>query len=136
MPRRILLIEDEPDIQTVVKFTLEATGGHHVTVAADGLQGLEVARAEQPDVILLDVMMPHMDGHELLRLLKASDRTSSIPVIFLSAQAQQKDVEAGLELGADGYLTKPFDSRTLNDQVEEIVRNADRRSAPTRLQFR
>ncbi len=127
MPRSILLIEDEPDIQTVVKFALEATGGHEVTVAEDGLKGLEVARSEQPDVILLDVMMPRMDGHELLRLLKASDKTSEIPVIFLSAKAQQKDVEAGLELGADGYLTKPFDSRTLSDEVEEIVRNAQTR---------
>jgi|SaaInl4_135m_RNA_FD_contig_21_3461230_length_847_multi_4_in_0_out_0_1 CheY-like chemotaxis protein len=122
MPRSILLIEDEPDIQTVVKFALEATGGHHVTVAEDGMQGLEVARTEQPDVILLDVMMPRMDGHELLRLLKAGEKTSGIPVIFLSAKAQQKDVEAGMALGADGYLTKPFDSRTLSDQVEEIVR--------------
>ncbi len=127
MPCNILLIEDEPDIQTVVKFALEATGGHHVTVAEDGLQGLAVARAELPDVILLDVMMPRMDGHELLRLLKASDATSATPVIFLSAKAQQKDVEAGLELGADGYLTKPFDSRTLSDQVETIIREAQER---------
>ncbi|MBT3265744.1 response regulator [Candidatus Poribacteria bacterium] len=124
MPHTILLIEDEPDIQTVVKFALEATGGHNVIVADDGLQGLEVARKEQPDVILLDVMMPRMDGHELLRLLKASDKTNTIPVIFLSAKAQQKDVDAGLDLGADGYLTKPFDSRTLSDEVEAIVRKA------------
>ena len=124
MPHSILLIEDEPDIQTVVKFALEVTGGHAVTVADDGLQGLEVARKAQPDVILLDVMMPRMDGHELLRLLKASDKTSGIPVIVLSAKAQQKDVDAGLELGADAYLTKPFDSRTLSDEVEEIVRKA------------
>ncbi|MBT7097437.1 response regulator, partial [Candidatus Poribacteria bacterium] len=95
-----------------------------VIVADDGLQGLEVARKEQPDVILLDVMMPRMDGHELLRLLKASDKTNTIPVIFLSAKAQQKDVDAGLDLGADGYLTKPFDSRTLSDEVEAIVRKA------------
>ncbi|MBT5713869.1 response regulator, partial [Candidatus Poribacteria bacterium] len=74
--------------------------------------------------ILLDVMMPRMDGHELLRLLKASDKTNTIPVIFLSAKAQQKDVDAGLDLGADGYLTKPFDSRTLSDEVEAIVRKA------------
>ncbi len=87
MASTILLIEDEPDIQTVVKFALEVTGGHQVIVADDGMQGLEAARTEQPDVILLDVMMPRMDGHELLRLLKASDTTSSIPVIFLSAKA-------------------------------------------------
>ncbi|MAF13095.1 two-component system response regulator [Candidatus Poribacteria bacterium] len=124
MPHTILLIEDEPDIQTVVKFALEATGGHDVIVADDGLQGLEAARTERPDVILLDVMMPRMDGHELLWLLKASDKTSGIPVIFLSAKAQQKDVEAGLDLGADGYLTKPFDSRTLSDQVDAIVKKA------------
>jgi DNA-binding response OmpR family regulator len=120
MPHTILLIEDEPDIQTVVKFALEATGGHKVIVADDGLQGLEAARTVRPDVILLDVMMPRMDGHELLRLLKAS----RIPVIFLSAKAQQKDVDAALDLGADGYLTKPFDSRTLSDQVEAIVKKA------------
>ena len=124
MASTILLIEDEPDIQTVVKFALEVTGGHQVIVADDGMQGLEAARTEQPDVILLDVMMPRMDGHELLRLLKASDTTSSIPVIFLSAKAQQKDIDAGMDLGADGYLTKPFDSRTLSDQVESIIRDA------------
>ncbi len=127
MPRTILLIEDEPDIQTVVKFALEVTGGHHVIVANDGLQGLEAARTEKPDAILLDVMMPRMDGHELLRMLKASDKTSGIPVIFLSAKAQQKDIDAGLALGADGYLTKPFDSRTLSDQVESIIREAEAR---------
>jgi CheY-like chemotaxis protein len=118
MPLNMLLIEDEPDIQTVVKLALVATGGHHVTVADDGLTGLESARMEQPDVILLDVMMPRMDGHELIRLLKAGDRTSGIPVIFLTAKAQQKDIDDGMLLGADGYLLKPFDSLTLSDQRE------------------
>ncbi len=129
MPLNILLIEDEPDIQMVVKLSLAATGGHQVTVADDGLEGLEVARTEQPDVILLDVMMPRMDGHELMRMLKASDTTSGIPVIFLTAKAQRKDIEAGMALGADGYLIKPFDCRTLGDQVQEIVRKASLRRA-------
>ena len=125
MPLNILLIEDEPDIQTVVRLVLEATRGHRVVVADNALRGLEVARAERPDVILLDVMMPRLDGHELLRLLKASDTTRGIPVVFLTAKAQQKDIEAGLALGADAYLTKPFDAQALCDQVAEVVRKSE-----------
>ncbi|MBT3269748.1 response regulator [Candidatus Poribacteria bacterium] len=133
MSLNVLLIEDEPDVQMVASLALGTLGGHTVTVADDGLRGLELARTERPDVILLDVMMPRMDGHEVLRLLKASDTTATIPVIFLSAKAQQKDIDAGLALGADGYLTKPFDSIALSEQVQEIVRRA---SAPPHVACR
>lgn len=121
MPMHILLIEDDPDIQKMVRLSLKFQGGHKVSVASDGREGLEKAAAEHPDLILLDVMMPEMDGYETCRRLKADPATQDIPVVFLSARAQQAEIEKGRELGAVGYLVKPFDPMTLSDQLSEIL---------------
>lgn len=126
MPMHILLIEDDPDIQKMVRLSLKFQGGHEVSVASDGREGLEKAIAEHPDLILLDVMMPEMDGYETCRRLKAEPATREIPVVFLSARAQQSEIEKGRELGAVGYLVKPFDPMTLSDQLSAILHDARR----------
>ena len=125
MSRKILLIEDEKDIQTLVKMSLEFTGGHQVIVADNGLTGIEIAEKELPDVILLDVMMPKLDGFETFGILQDKERTKNIPVIFLTAKAQKKEVEHGLQLGAIGYLIKPFDAMKLNEELESLLSDAN-----------
>ncbi|HEY8347968.1 MAG TPA: response regulator [Symbiobacteriaceae bacterium] len=124
MPRRVLLIEDDPDIQKMVMLSLKFKGGHEVSVASSGQEGLEKAAAEHPDLILLDVMMPEMDGYETCRRLKEQSSTRDIPVVFLSARAQQSEIQKGKELGAIGYLVKPFDPMTLSDQLEALLKSA------------
>lgn len=124
MALRILLIEDDPDIQRMVQLSLKYQGGHQVSVASGGREGLEKAGTEQPDLILLDVMMPEVDGYETCKRLKASPTTHSIPVIFLSARAQQAEIQKGKELGAIGYLVKPFDPMSLSSQLEALMKSA------------
>jgi CheY-like chemotaxis protein len=124
MPMKVLVIEDEPDIQFLIKMALEATGSHDVSVAENGIRGIELAKQHTPDVILLDVMMPLLDGFETIKRLKADPSTSAIPVIFLTAKAQTKEIEQGIEMGAIGYLTKPFYAMTLNEEVESLLAKA------------
>jgi CheY-like chemotaxis protein len=121
MPFRVLLIEDDPDIQKMVRLSLTYQGGHQVSTASGGVEGLQKAAAENPDLILLDVMMPEMDGYETCRRLKTEAGTRHIPVIFLSARAQQAEIQKGRELGAIGYLVKPFDPMMLSSQLEAIL---------------
>lgn len=121
---KVLVVEDEPDIQFLIKMALETTGKHEVLVADNGLRGIELAQQQNPDVILLDVMMPKLDGFETIRRLKADSNTASIPVIFLTAKAQTKEIEQGLQLGAIGYLTKPFYAMTLNEEMESLLAKA------------
>ncbi len=123
MALRILLIEDDPDIQRMVQLSLRFQGGHEVSVASGGQEGIAKAEQEKPDLILLDVMMPEMDGYETCRRLKANPATASIPIVFLSARAQQSEIQKGRELGAIGYLVKPFDPMTLSDQLQEMLRS-------------
>lgn len=119
--RTIVLIDDNADIRGITMLALERLGGHTVHAAASGEEGLRLARTVRPDVILLDVMMSGMDGYETLRWLKADPASGSIPVIFLTARTQDQERRRGLELGAAGFLTKPFDPLTLGDQIEEIL---------------
>ncbi|MDA1190586.1 MAG: response regulator [Candidatus Poribacteria bacterium] len=121
----ILVVEDEPDIQSVLRMTLEFVGKHVVTVVDTGEKALATAQSLQPDLILLDVMMPKMDGYETLRRLKQNDATSAIPVVFLTAKAQEKEVQHGLSLGALGYITKPFDPIQLNKTIQECLERAE-----------
>ncbi|MFZ5814377.1 MAG: response regulator [Bacillota bacterium] len=121
---RILLIEDDPDIQKMVQLSLKYQGGHQVSVASGGREGLQKAGAEKPDLILLDVMMPEMDGYETCKRLKADPVTQHIPVVFLSARAQQSEIQKGKELGAIGYLVKPFDPMNLSSQLEAILKGS------------
>ena len=122
---KILVIEDDPDIQQLIHLALEFTGGYRVAVASDGPEGLSKAASEAPDLILLDAMMPGMDGFEVCRRLKADATTAGIPVVFLTAKAQANEIEEGLRLGAVGYLTKPFDPMGLKDEIEGFIHERD-----------
>lgn len=119
--KKILMVEDDPDIRRVAVMALKFKGGFEVVTAGDGVEGLEKAAAEKPDVILLDSMMPKMDGPETCKRLKADDTLKHIPVIFLTAKSQKKEIEAGLEIGAVGYLVKPFDPMTLADELKKLI---------------
>lgn len=119
--RKILLAEDEVDIQKVARMSLQFHGKVDVVVAANGEECLQLAERESPDVILLDAMMPKLDGYETCRRLKANPATKDIPVIFLTARAQEYEARQGLALGAIGYLTKPFDPATLHAKIVELV---------------
>jgi two-component system phosphate regulon response regulator PhoB len=117
---KILLAEDEPDIQFVAQIALEDEG-HQIVTVDDGQAAVERALAERFDVILLDVMMPRLDGLGACRQLKANPHTRDIPVIFLTARSQQFEVEAGLRLGALGYIVKPFDTFTIAGEIAELL---------------
>jgi CheY-like chemotaxis protein len=118
---KILMIEDDPDIRRVAVMALKFKGGWTVVTAEDGIDGLAKAASEKPDVILLDSMMPRMNGEETCKHLKADPALKDIPVIFLTAKSQKKEIEAGMELGAIGYLVKPFDPMTLAEELKKLV---------------
>ena len=117
----ILIAEDDHAISDLVAYNLERAG-HTPLAAYDGLTALEVARRDRPELILLDQMMPGMDGHGVLRELRRDSRTQNIPVIFLTAKAQAEDRIQGLELGADDYVTKPFNPVELQARVKSQLR--------------
>jgi CheY-like chemotaxis protein len=119
--KRVLLIDDEDDIREVAEATLELTEDWEVFTACSGALGIEAARTAQPDAILLDVMMPDMDGPATLAGLQADPATSAIPVIFLTAKVQSADRRRFTLLGISGVIAKPFDPLTLASQVREIV---------------
>lgn len=116
----VLVVDDDPVIQRLLRVNFEMEG-YEVIVAGDGVDGLERARAEHPDIIVLDIMMPRMSGLDVAKALKGDPGTASIPVLLLSAKAQEADLRAGDESGADGYLTKPFDPLQLLQRVEELL---------------
>ena len=119
---KVLLAEDEPDVQLIARLSLKKAGFTVVT-AGNGLEALDRVGvgADQPDVILLDWMMPEMDGFETCRRLKEDPATKEIPVIFLTAKVQETEIAKALALGARGCIGKPFDALTLGQQVKDIV---------------
>jgi CheY-like chemotaxis protein len=123
--RHILVIDDEDDIREVAALSLQAIGGWRVSSAGDGASGIALARAEQPDAILLDVMMPRVDGPTTVGRLRADPRTRDIPVILLTAKVQDADRRRFAALGVAGTLTKPFDPMTLPDQITAILAGKD-----------
>lgn len=119
--KHILLVDDEDDIREVAGISLEAVGGWQVSSASCGREGIEKALAERPDAILLDVMMPDIDGPTTFERLQADPGTRDIPVILLTAKAQSVDRQRFAELGVAGMLTKPFDPMQLPGQVAAIL---------------
>lgn len=117
---RILLAEDDLNISIIAKITLEKIGKHQVTSVTDGKSALELALKENFDLILLDGMMPLMDGVSVLKQIKNNNIAS--PVIFLSAKSQENDIKEVLELGAVGYIQKPFDPKTLCSLIDDLMR--------------
>jgi len=124
MPR-VLVIDDEGPIRLLCRVNLEAAG-MEVSEADDGPSGVEAARSERPDVILLDVMMPGMDGWEVFGELLKDEETAGIPVVFLTARAELRDQARGLELGGVDYVTKPFNPLDLAPLVEDLLVRAQR----------
>ena len=120
--KRILVIDDDDAIREVAQVALELVGGMEVLLAASGEAGLEVAKRERPDAILLDVMMPGIDGPSTFRRLQADPTTADIPVVLLTAKVQAADSEAFKELGLAATLTKPFDPMTVASQVRHALR--------------
>jgi CheY-like chemotaxis protein len=116
----VLVVDDDPVIQKLLQVNFEMEG-YTVLTASDGLEGVERARAENPDVIICDIMMPRMDGLEVTRTLKGDPATAGIPILLLSAKAQQADVAAGQTSGADDYVTKPFDPLDLLQRVAGLL---------------
>jgi CheY-like chemotaxis protein len=120
MSLSVILAEDDPDIQLVARLALKRAG-FTVRVVNNGQEALNAVREAPPQVVLLDWMMPELDGPETCRQLKADPATAHIPVIFLTAKSQEAEIQRGLSLGAAGYVTKPFDALSLGQQVKDIV---------------
>jgi CheY-like chemotaxis protein len=124
---RVLVVEDDPDIQKVIRMALRFQGITDVVAAGSGEECLTLVEDVDPDVILMDVMMPRVDGYDICRRLKSQPSTSHIPVIFLTAKAQQSERQRGFQAGAAGYLIKPFDPMTLCDQILSILNGGSTR---------
>ena len=125
---KVLIVEDEANIRQLVKYNLEKES-FQVIEAEDGLQGLRLAKAEKPDLVLLDLMLPQMDGLEVCRSLKGNQATAALPIIMLTAKSEEIDKVIGLELGADDYMTKPFSPRELVARVKAVLRRSQKEAA-------
>lgn len=126
----ILLVDDEPDLLTVARVSLERIGGFTVATCGSGEAALAKAAASPPDLVLLDVMMPGLDGPSTLARLRANPATASLPIVFMTAKAQARDVERYLSLGALGVIAKPFDPMSLSELVRRLLRRAPSSPAP------
>jgi CheY-like chemotaxis protein len=121
VPHKVLIIDDEDDIREVAALSLESVAGWDVVMASSGAQGLARAIEHQPDAILLDVMMPGMDGPSTFRELRANPSTAKIPVLLLTAKVQSSDQRRFADLGVEAVLFKPFDPLTLSNQIADVL---------------
>ena len=121
MSKKILLVDDETELVEMMKMRLEANN-YQVITGYDGQEALEKARKEKPDLLILDLMLPKMDGYKVCGLLKKDTRYSKIPIIIFTARAQQEDKKAGEEAGADAYITKPFEPKALLEKIKELLK--------------
>lgn len=119
--KRILVVDDEPDLVETLSFRLEASG-YEVIKADDGQKGLDKARSEKPDLIILDLMLPKLDGYKVCRMLKFDEVYKNIPIILFTARAQEQDKKMGQDVGADGYITKPFEPQALLAKIQELIK--------------
>jgi DNA-binding response OmpR family regulator len=120
---RILIVEDEPDIMELVKVTL-SDGNYELLEAKDGEAGFRLAVDEHPDLILLDIMLPKMDGYEVCRRLKSDPKTATMPVLMLTAFGQKREIEEGFKVKADDYIVKPFEPLKLRERVRKFLETA------------
>jgi len=119
---KVAVVDDDPELVQSVKVILKVAGAQ-VFGARNGISGYLMIRRERPDVVLLDIMMPDMDGFEVCRKLKLDSITKGIPIIFLTARSGQAHIDMGLSLGAQGYITKPFEHDDLVDKIIQVTRN-------------
>ncbi len=118
--RKILIVDDEVDLVETLKFRLECKG-FEVVEAFDGQEGLRLAQTVRPDLLILDVMLPKLDGYHICRVLKGDARHKNLPIIMLTARSQETDKKAGLDQGADAYIPKPFEPKYLMEKIEELL---------------
>src|SRR5678815_3062538 len=132
--KTILVVEDDPNILNLVRLYLEKEG-YSVVTAETGLDALSKVQEEHPQLVILDLMLPELDGLELCKRIRANPETSLLPVIMLTAKAEEADMVIGLELGADDYITKPFSPKALAARVKAVFRRTERpQQEPDRLQ--
>lgn len=133
-PKTILVVEDEKDILQLVKLYLEKEGFRVVT-AMTGLEGLKQVAQEQPHLVVLDLMLPEMNGLDVCKRIRAKTETAMLPIIMLTAKAEESDTVIGLELGADDYVTKPFSPKALTARVKALLRRMERTSTANTSQY-
>jgi len=119
--KRILVVDDEAELVKAIQIRLEQAG-YEALIAYDGQEGLEKAKKEKPDLIILDLMLPKMDGYKVCGLLKADTRYNKIPIIILTARAQESDEKLGLEIGAAAFITKPFQHEAVLGKIKELLK--------------
>ena len=130
MKRKILIVDDEPDALELIEFNLKAAG-FEVLTAPDGNKALKIAHASLPALVILDVMLPEVDGLEVCKILRRDERTAGIPILMLTAKAAEIDRVLGFELGADDYVTKPFSPRELVLRVKSLLRRSETAAVPS-----
>lgn len=135
MKHKILIVDDEPHIIELVKFNLEITG-FKVLEATDGQKAIEITKKEKPDLVLLDLMLPIIDGFEVCRILRKNSETREIPIIMLTAKSEEVDKILGFEIGADDYITKPFSPRELVARVRAVLRRSKAVNDSIRIEAR
>jgi len=131
--KTILIVEDESDVVDLISLNLRKAGGFAISTASDGASGLTKARAEKPDFIILDLMLPKMPGLEVCKILKSDSATRHIPILMLTAKAEEIDRIVGLEFGADDYVTKPFSPREVVLRIQAILRRREPRGEEEQL---
>lgn len=119
--KKILIVDDEPNIVMSLEYAFQKQG-YHVFIARDGSEALVIMEREHPDIVILDVMMPQVDGYETIKIIKENPAFAKARVIFLSAKSKAADIEKGLSLGADQYFTKPFSVKKLIAAVDNLIR--------------
>jgi len=125
MSKRILIIEDDRSTVRLMEYTLQQAG-YEVIVASDGFEGLRSALSESPDLVILDIMLPGLDGYEVCHRLRQKSETASLPILIISAKARQDDKDVGFKMGADDYLTKPVDPSEIMAKVEALLVGASK----------
>ena len=133
-PKKILIVEDEVDIAQLVKVYLEKEGFRTAT-AKTGVEGLKLIRTDRPDMVVLDLMLPEMDGLEICKKIRTAPETALLPVLMLTAKAEESDTIIGLELGADDYVTKPFSPKVLVTRVKALFRRLERADDPKQTSY-
>ncbi len=128
---KVLIIEDEADIRSLIKYNLNKAGFNRIETAESGLEGIEKAKEFLPDIILLDIMLPDVDGLNVCRKLRKSSKTNNIPIIMLTAKSEETDIIIGLEMGADDYITKPFSNKVLIARVRSVLRRHNEYNSST-----
>ncbi|MCL4156354.1 UNVERIFIED_CONTAM: hypothetical protein GTU68_065067 [Idotea baltica] len=121
MKKKILIVDDEPNIVMSLEFLMRKKN-HEVHIARNGTEALDILTKECPDLILLDIMMPDVDGYEICKHVRSQDKFNNTRIIFLSAKSKQSDIQKGLDMGADMYVTKPFSTRSLMSDVQTLLK--------------